>query len=62
MKDKWENKLPIFISFGLSMGVGLGIVFGTASDNIGLGLALGSGLGVSLGTAAWLVMSSGEKK
>ena len=57
-----KDNLPIFISFGLSMGTGLGIVFGSASDNIGLGLALGSGLGVSLGTAAWLAMSSGKKK
>ncbi len=57
-----KDKLAIFISLGLSLGIGLGVVFGVASDNIGLGMALGSGLGMALGAAAWLAMSSGEKK
>jgi uncharacterized membrane protein len=40
-----------WVSYGLSIGAGLGIVFGGAFENPGLGLTLGVGIGVAVGSA-----------
>ena len=39
------------VSYCLSIGAGLGIVFGGAFENPGLGLTLGVGIGVAVGSA-----------
>ena len=40
-----------WVSYCLSIGAGLGIVFGGAFENPGLGLTLGVGIGVAVGSA-----------
>ncbi|HIF40641.1 MAG TPA: hypothetical protein EYQ74_06045 [Planctomycetes bacterium] len=40
-----------WVSYCLSIGAGLGIVFGGAFANPGLGLTLGVGIGVAVGSA-----------
>ena len=58
MNNNQNNRL--FILF-LSMGTGIGIIFGvslgTAFDNIGLGISLGISFGAGLGIVFWSVMS-----
>ena len=46
MKKVTENKQSKFIGIGLT----LGIVFGSAIDNVGLGIALGLAFGAGIGT------------
>ena len=46
MENITENKKATFIGIGLS----LGIIFGAATDNVGLGIALGLALGAGIGT------------
>ena len=45
MENITENKKARFIGIGLT----LGIIFGAATDNVGLGIALGIALGLVLG-------------
>ena len=56
-KNNQNNRL--FILF-LSMGTGIGIIFGvslgTAFDNIGLGISLGISFGAGLGILFWSVL------
>ena len=40
-----------WVSYCLSIGAGLGIVFGGAFESPGLGLTLGVGIGVAVGSA-----------
>jgi xanthine/uracil permease len=57
MNNNQNNRL--FILF-LSMGTGIGIIFGvslgTAFDNIGLGISLGISFGAGIGIVFWTVM------
>jgi xanthine/uracil permease len=57
MNNNQNNRL--FILF-LSMGTGIGIIFGVslgaAFDNIGLGISLGISFGAGLGIVFWSVM------
>ncbi|HIE73733.1 MAG TPA: hypothetical protein EYQ06_05630 [Flavobacteriales bacterium] len=57
MNNNHNNRL--FILF-LSMGTGIGIIFGvslgTAFDNIGLGISLGISFGAGLGILFWSVL------
>ena len=43
MENITENKKARFIGIGLT----LGIIFGAATDNLGLGLVFGAGIGTS---------------
>ena len=49
--DRTKKEAESSFMFWLSIGVGLGIVFGVMWDNIGVGIALGAGLGIVLDTA-----------
>lgn len=40
-----------WLTFGIAIGAGVGIVFGVLVGNIALGIALGAGAGVALGSA-----------
>ena len=48
MENISENKKARFIGIGLT----LGIIFGAATDNVGLGIAFGLVLGVDIGTSS----------
>jgi len=48
MENITENKKDRFIGIGLT----LGIIFGAATDNVGLGIAFGLVLGVGIGTSS----------
>ena len=48
MENITENKKARFIGIGLS----LGIIFGAATDNVGLGIALTLVLGADIGTSS----------
>ena len=48
MENITENKKATFIGIGLS----LGIIFGAATDNVGLGIAHGLVLGAGVGTSS----------
>ncbi|HZD43012.1 MAG TPA: hypothetical protein VE134_03030 [Methanomicrobiales archaeon] len=45
MEEKVRNNFGI----GISIGIALGLVFGTMTDNVGLGIALGAALGLLFG-------------
>lgn len=47
---------------GLSLGTGMGIMFGPAMGNVGLSMIMGSSIGMTLGIVAWVVMSAREKQ
>jgi hypothetical protein len=36
---------------GMALGIGVGMAFGVALDNIGMGIALGAGVGVAFAVA-----------
>ena len=48
MENITENKKARFIGIGLT----LGIIFGAATDNVGLGIALALVLGADIGTSS----------
>ena len=54
--EKRYSKIGIYLAIGLTIGAGIGMVFGLAIDNFTLGLVLGAGggmlLGLSIGAAA----------
>ena len=45
MSDKNERKTG-FNPIGLCIGIGIGLCYGTALDNMGLGIALGMSVGL----------------
>jgi hypothetical protein len=53
--EKRYSKTGIWMAIGLTIGAGIGMVYGYAIDNFTLGLVLGAGggllIGLSLGTA-----------
>ena len=58
-QDKKESKGSGFNPIGLCIGLGIGLCFGTAMDNMGAGIALGLGVGLCYCVA---LGSKGEDK
>ena len=51
MSDKKNNSSAGFNPIGLCMGVGVGLCFGVALDNMGAGIALGMSVGLCFSVA-----------
>lgn len=57
-KEEQENYLSMGISLGLCFGSSIGLIFGMLMDDITLGLCFGPGIGMCLG----ILISSSMKK
>lgn len=51
-QERLYSKTGIGLAIGLTIGAGIGMVYGFAIDNFTLGLVLGAGGGMLLGLAA----------
>lgn len=51
MADQKKNQSGGFNPIGLCIGLGVGLCFGTAMDNMGLGICLGMGVGLCYSVA-----------
>lgn len=55
-------KNPVYVSFGLMLGAGMGIIMGAALDNIPIGISFGAGLGLMLGITLNMIKSGNDKE
>jgi len=39
-----------YMGVGVVLGIGIGVAFGVAMDNLGAGVAIGAGIGIALGS------------
>lgn len=62
MADQKKNQSGGFNPIGLCLGLGVGLCFGTALDNMGLGICLGMGIGLCFSVALGQAGASEEKK
>lgn len=61
MADQKKNQSGGFNPIGLCIGLGVGLCFGTAMDNMGLGICLGMGIGLCYSVALGHGKGSDEK-
>lgn len=62
MDDQNKKQSGGFNPIGLCMGLGVGLCFGVAMDNMGLGIALGMGVGLCFCVALGQHTHSDDKK
>ncbi len=62
MADQNKKQSGGFNPIGLCMGVGVGLCFGVALDNMGAGIALGMGVGLCFSVALGQHAPSDNKK
>ena len=62
MADQNKKQSGGFNPIGLCMGVGVGLCFGVAMDNIALGMCMGMGVGLCFSVALGQHASSDDKK
>jgi len=62
MADQNKKQSGGFNPIGLCMGMGVGLCFGVAMDNMALGLCMGMGVGLCFSVALGQHASSGDKK
>ena len=58
--DFFRKKKESVIGIGLTLGVGLGVAFGAATDNIGLWISMGAAFGLMIGAAIYARLSADE--
>ncbi len=56
--SKNENIPILMLSYGLSVGTGLGISLGVAYNNISVGISIGAGAGISIGMVLYQYFNS----
>ena len=61
MADQNKKQSGGFNPIGLCLGMGIGLCFGTAMDNMALGLCLGMGVGLCFSVALGHRSSSNDK-
>ena len=62
MADQNKKQSGGFNPIGLCLGVGVGLCFGVAMDNIALGLCMGMGVGLCFSVALGQPASSDDRK
>lgn len=58
---KRYNKTGIWLAIGLTIGAGIGMVYGYAIDNFTLGLVLGAGGGMLIGLSIGAGLANRKK-
>jgi len=59
--ERRYNKTGVGLAIGLTIGAGIGMVYGFAIDNFTLGLVLGAGGGMVLGLAIGTAIENRRK-
>ena len=62
MADQNKKQSGGFNPIGLCMGMGVGLCFGVAMDNMALGLCMGMGVGLCFSVALGQLTSSDDKQ
>ena len=60
IEDIFKKNKDSVIGIGLTLGVGIGVAFGAATDNIGLWLSLGAAFGLMIGAVIYANLSAEE--
>ena len=58
IEDFFRKSKESVVGIGLTLGVGIGVAFGAATDNIGLWLSMGAAFGLMIGAAIYAVISA----
>jgi hypothetical protein len=59
--EKRYSKTGIWMAIGLTIGAGIGMVYGYAIDNFTLGLVLGTGGGMLIGLSIGATLANRKK-
>lgn len=57
-----NEKLPLFISLGMLLGITGGVIVGIWQHDFAVGLSLGVGLGIAVGAIAFLLYSTRDRR
>ena len=58
IEDVFRKSKESIVGIGLTLGVAIGVVFGAATDNVGLWIAMGAAFGLMIGAAIYARLSA----